>query len=26
VAAWFGRHGIEVDVEAVFAELLALAF
>ena len=26
VAAWFARHGIEVDVEAVFAELLALAF
>jgi RIO kinase 1 len=26
VAAWFGRRGVQVDVETVFAELLALAW
>lgn len=26
VADWFGRNGVEVDVEATFAELLALAW
>jgi RIO kinase 1 len=26
VGAWFGRHGLAVDVEATYAELLALAF
>lgn len=26
VATWFGRRGVEVDVEAVFAELVALAW
>jgi len=26
VGAWFVRHGVEVDVEAVYAELLAAAF
>ncbi|HJP72189.1 MAG TPA: RIO1 family regulatory kinase/ATPase [Candidatus Limnocylindria bacterium] len=26
VATWFGRHGVEIDVEEVFAELLAVAF
>lgn len=26
VATWFGRRGVELDVEAVFAELVALAW
>ncbi len=26
VGAWFGRHGLPVDVEATYAELVALAF
>ena len=26
VAAWFGRRGVPVDLEAIFAELLATAW